>query len=467
MSIMRHATVAALALLAASTASAQPEIRALTGVIEGHLVGGVTADLVGDLYVADFGDTVWKITPEGERRVFASGLYGASGNAIDNDGNLLQANYYGDSITKVDRQGQAQVFAHTGLSGPVGIAIDRQTGAVYVANCRGNSIAKIVPNGTVSSFATSALFKCPNGIALDRDRNLYAVNFRDNKMLKIDPAGSVALFATVSQKGLGHLCLRGDRFYVTAYQSHEIYAVTLKGTVQRILGNGERGTVDGTAARRDSPFPMASPVIRGRSGSTSTRMSTTPSRRCRGVRSCARSFSTQTRADLPAASTTVETLRLGGVAAHRHVAPVPPASLGSVDEEPRTIGAVTESQALERQRQNVFHHPVRHHRSDQIEVGGIRAQFGDHTALVEVQIVGIDARDPMLAQQRERGCRGRSSGAETASRAAFREPSARAAAAGSLRAFLASTRRLFSGRSRTRIAHSSRRPYPSSQSRGV
>jgi hypothetical protein len=38
--------------------------------------------------VADFGDFVWKITPEGKRDVFASGLYGASGNAIDNEGNL-------------------------------------------------------------------------------------------------------------------------------------------------------------------------------------------------------------------------------------------------------------------------------------------------------------------------------------------------------------------------------------------
>ena len=48
---------------------------------------GLTVDLNGDVYIADFGDLVWKITPDGERRVFASGLYGASGNAIDNQGN--------------------------------------------------------------------------------------------------------------------------------------------------------------------------------------------------------------------------------------------------------------------------------------------------------------------------------------------------------------------------------------------
>ncbi len=233
----------------------QTKIRSITNVIEGHAVGGVTADLLGNIYVADFGEFVWKITPEGKRDVFASGLYGASGNAIDNEGNLLQSNFYGDSITKIDRKGQMQAFVTSGLSGPVGIAINKQTGDVYVANCRGNSIAKIARDGTVSSFAKSDLFRCPNGISFDREGNLYVVNFRDNKMLKVDPKGIVTPFATISEKGLGHLCFKEDRFYVTAFHSHEIYEVTLDGTVKRILGNGKRGIVDGASANARLSFP--------------------------------------------------------------------------------------------------------------------------------------------------------------------------------------------------------------------
>ena len=76
-------------LIAAVSAHAETEIRSLTGIIEGHRVGGVTVDLIGNIYVPDFGDYAWKITPEGERREFASGFYGSSGNAIDNEGNLL------------------------------------------------------------------------------------------------------------------------------------------------------------------------------------------------------------------------------------------------------------------------------------------------------------------------------------------------------------------------------------------
>jgi DNA-binding beta-propeller fold protein YncE len=242
-------------LFAAVSVRAQTKIRSLTNVIEGHAVGGVTTDLLGNVYVADFGEFVWKITPEGERQIFASGLYGASGNAIDNEGNLLQSNFYGNSIIKIDRKGQAKPFVTSGLSGPVGIAVDKKTGDVYVANCRDNSIAKVAADGTVSPFAKSELFKCPNGISFDRDGNLYVVNFRDNKMLKIDPKGVVTLFATISEKGLGHLCFKEDRFYVTAFESHEIYEVMLDGTIKRILGNGTRGVVDGADAKARLSFP--------------------------------------------------------------------------------------------------------------------------------------------------------------------------------------------------------------------
>ncbi len=251
----RALVFAFLLFLVAFFARAETEIHSLTEVINGHSVGGVTVDAVGDLYVADFGDIVWKITPDGERHVFASGLYGASGNAIDNEGNLLQSSFYGNSITRIDRNGQATPFVTSGLNGPVGITVDKQTADVFVANCRGNSISKIAPDGTVSSFASSDLFKCPNGICFGPEGNLYVVNYRDNKMLKIDPKGVVTPFTTVSEKGLGHLCFKDDRFYVTASQSHAIYEVTSDGTARRILGNGERGMVDGAGAKARLSFP--------------------------------------------------------------------------------------------------------------------------------------------------------------------------------------------------------------------
>ena len=84
-------------LFAPVSVRAETELRSLTGIIKGHQVRGVT--------IADFSDLVWKITPEGERQVFASGLYGASGNPIDNEGNLLQSNERKQNENHTDADG--------------------------------------------------------------------------------------------------------------------------------------------------------------------------------------------------------------------------------------------------------------------------------------------------------------------------------------------------------------------------
>ena len=252
----RYAFLAAAALgCLAGAAGAATSIHPLTGIIAGHQVGGVSVDAVGNLFVADFGDLVWKITPEGTRTVFASGLYGSSGNAIDHQGNLFQSSYYGDSITRIDRTGQPTLFASSGLSGPVGIAIDRASQELYVANCNGNTIARITQEGVVATFAHSEIFNCPNGITFDRKGHLYVVNFRDNRMLEIDPDGKVTLFATVSSKGLGHVCFKTDRFYVTAFESHQVYTVTTDGQAKLLLGSGVRGIVNGAPPRARLSFP--------------------------------------------------------------------------------------------------------------------------------------------------------------------------------------------------------------------
>jgi sugar lactone lactonase YvrE len=236
----------ALILLSFTANAHAQSIHPLTDIMEGHQVGGVSVDAVGNLYVADFGDLVWKIPPEGQPHILAEGFYGSSGNAVDHLGNLFQSSYYGDFITKIDRTGHTTLLTASGLRGPVGIAIDRTTNDLYVANCNGNTIARIGGDGMASTFAQGDLLKCPNGIVFDATETLYVVNYRDNHMMKIDRSGHVSLFATISAKGLGHVCFRKDRFYVTAFESHEIYEVKLNGAVKRILGNGQRGIVNGS-----------------------------------------------------------------------------------------------------------------------------------------------------------------------------------------------------------------------------
>ncbi|MET0532994.1 MAG: hypothetical protein ABW171_02115, partial [Steroidobacter sp.] len=116
-------------------------------------------------------------------------------------------------VSRIDRKGQVTPFVTQGLSRPAGIAVDRHNGDVYIANCRGNSV------------------------------------------VKIDRKGVVSVFATISDQGLGYLCFKNDRFYVTAFWSHAIYEVAMNGSARRVLGNGERGIVDGAGDEARLSFP--------------------------------------------------------------------------------------------------------------------------------------------------------------------------------------------------------------------
>jgi len=215
-------------------------------------VGGVAVDAIGTIYVADFAETVYKIRPDGRASVFATGLYGASGNAIDPAGNLYQSSFSGNYITKIDRHGSQEIVAR-GLQGPVGIALS--DGDLFVCNCRGNSVARVGSDGRVATFAESPLFNCPNGITRAPDGTLYVVNFSDEKMLRIGSDGEVAEFATLPGGGNGHVTFARGSLYATSFQGHRVYRVSQNGEVSLLAGTGARGETDGAALEATFSWP--------------------------------------------------------------------------------------------------------------------------------------------------------------------------------------------------------------------
>ena len=111
-------------LLASVCSFAAPVQQAeVTTIIENHQggVGGVVSDQMGYVYVADFLETVWRLNPaDMNLGSYASGSYGASGNTFDKNGNLYQANYFGQSIDRITRSGERTTVISEGLAGPVG-----------------------------------------------------------------------------------------------------------------------------------------------------------------------------------------------------------------------------------------------------------------------------------------------------------------------------------------------------------
>jgi sugar lactone lactonase YvrE len=264
---MRHAVAAVVSLVALSPGAllhSSPllgfqapvpggdQVVTLTDTLEGG-VGGVTVDGAGIVYVADFGGTVWKVTPSGQVSTFVTSMYGSSGNAIDSKGNLLQSNFYGNFISRVDRAGNVEEFA-AGLRGPVGIAIDADDN-LFVTNCNGNTLSKVTPDGAVTEFTASELFACPNGITRDPQGNLYVVNFSNGLMLKVTPDGMVTEFATIPGGGNGHVTFARGTLYATSFRGHQVWRVSLSGEVSLLAGTGAPGGQDGPALEATLAFP--------------------------------------------------------------------------------------------------------------------------------------------------------------------------------------------------------------------
>jgi len=219
--------------------------------------GGVSIDDSGTVYVADFGNflnfangsKVYKVYDDGNGTIqqFATGLFGASGNDFDSQGNLFQSNISsqgGNKLSKITPDGTVTTFATNGIIGPVGVAVaDGDT--IYVANCGGNSIAKVSPNGVSSVWVSDSRFQCPNGLTIDDDGNLYTCNFGNGNIIKITPDKQVSILATLPGGKCGHLTYFEGVLYVVARCAHKIYKVTLEGDTTLIAGSGVRGNDDG------------------------------------------------------------------------------------------------------------------------------------------------------------------------------------------------------------------------------
>ncbi|HSA59781.1 MAG TPA: hypothetical protein VLJ37_08870 [bacterium] len=140
------------------------------------------------------------------------GLDLGGGLALDPDGNLYIAEFFGDRVRKVDTDGVMTTVAGTGvtgysgdggpavdaaLSGPSDVAADGY-GNVFIADTGNGLIRKIDKNGRISTIAgggtravedgrlppLDAILARPMGLALDDDGNLFLTDAEDSAALK-------------------------------------------------------------------------------------------------------------------------------------------------------------------------------------------------------------------------------------------------------------------------------------------
>ena len=270
--------------------------------------GGLAADVLGNVYVADTGNSVIDLIPPSGMVIPLAGMAGSPGNndgavgtatftnpqgvAVDGSGNVYVADT-GDSTIRMIQNGQVSTLAGTagspgsgngaalggaGFNAPQSVAVDG-LGNVYVADT-GNNTIRMLQNGQVSTLAGTAgttghtdsadgapSFNAPSAVAVDSNGNLYVADTGNGTIREIAPpngktptwtvttlAGTAGQFGSADGTGPAAsfntpTALTVDmsgNVYVTDQGNSTVRLISPTGVVTTVLGApGFVGTIPG------------------------------------------------------------------------------------------------------------------------------------------------------------------------------------------------------------------------------
>ncbi len=231
------------------------QVETLTRDLEGEDIDALTIDQQGNIYASQFGEfsgnsgsgTIVYITDrDGNTSEFLTGLSGPLGNAIDDEGNFYVVNNNDGSsgeVLKVSPDGtRTQLAVIDGF--PSGLTLDKNNN-LYVSNFGAPTIHRISPTGEISIYATDDRLAGVVGIDFDSNGNLIAGNFSNADVLKINLAGEVELLANIPDTSIGYLIVANDIIFATGISVNKIFRITMDGVLSDFAGTGEGTEEDG------------------------------------------------------------------------------------------------------------------------------------------------------------------------------------------------------------------------------
>jgi len=198
-------------------------------VFPGMQAQGLAADKAGNVFIADFGNhRIREVTSDGTIQTIAgTGIAGGSGDggravdaqlslprglAIDFKGNLYVADSGTNRVRMIDPQGNIHAFAGSGdsgdsgdggsalmaqLSGPTGLAIDRGSGALYIADTGNHRVRRVTSDGRIDAVSDQGpALSLPVAIAIDDRGNIFIADELASQVLRIDAGGTLTAVAT-------------------------------------------------------------------------------------------------------------------------------------------------------------------------------------------------------------------------------------------------------------------------------
>lgn len=233
----------------------------VTGIEAG--TGGLAVAPDGTMYQADFGypghfgDTVYRIDPDGTVTplVESDEMKSLTMTTFGPDGRLYQSSYGSDRVFTIDADGTFETVAE-GIQGPTGLVV-LEDGTVVVEAFDSGIIHKVLPDGTVTDWVRDAEFNGINGLAQDPDGVFYVANFRDGALFSVDQEGAVTRLHEFP-KATAHVAYLDGSLFVTSRLGYVVFRYDLAtGATEIVAGDGEPGDRDGRGGEASFGRPNA------------------------------------------------------------------------------------------------------------------------------------------------------------------------------------------------------------------
>ncbi|MGH7894321.1 MAG: carboxypeptidase regulatory-like domain-containing protein, partial [Candidatus Binatia bacterium] len=199
-------------------------------------------DASGRFYIAgtdsaQVGTQLFRVNADGsgKQALIGPGFWSPMGIARAADGTLYVANYFGNSISKVDTAGRVIPFVEpsAGISRPRGLTIGAD-GYIYVAAETAGRVERISPAGVKDAAPYASGFTTPRDLRFDSSGNLFVANA--TSISKVLPNRTVQPFArTIASDPQGMA-------YDTSGNLYFVHGSASSRSVTRLDGND--GTTD-------------------------------------------------------------------------------------------------------------------------------------------------------------------------------------------------------------------------------
>ena len=262
--VIFSAVISLLAINSLADQNTEPTVTTLLDSEVAQVDDALALDQHGNLYGSHFlGDSVYKIDPDGNVSVFADQLAYPNGLAVDSQGNIFINEYGAGTIHKYGSDGERlDSFFVDGY--PSGLVKDFYSDAMIFTNVLDNSVNKLnTQTGETLTLYQGEPLNAPVGLAFDKSGHLYIGNYVGRQIYRLNKGNAQLIeIATVPDSGtdfpyLAFITYANGSLFGTVYGEHKVYRITPKpdGSIVTVFAGSTYGDQDGPLSTATFAYP--------------------------------------------------------------------------------------------------------------------------------------------------------------------------------------------------------------------